>query len=103
VGHWILIAWYTISGANNEGGPVYGSWSGIAGATSAIAAPFVALIFYWHHTCHDSPRCFRWAKYEAAGGMFKYCHRHHPDFNGKRPDREARHRMHREWKAGQQQ
>ncbi|HEV2172900.1 MAG TPA: hypothetical protein VGR71_05000 [Nitrospira sp.] len=80
-GHWI---WYNF-------------WSGWAGSFFVGILSYFFL-FYWHHTCHGSVTCLRWGKYEAAGGLFKLCYRHHPDLAGKRPHHELIHRLHREHK-----
>lgn len=83
-GHW---NWYNLH--SGFGGSIY--------LAAAVGGP----AWYYHRTCHDRPMCLRWGKYEAAGGMFRYCHKHHPEFDylhGKKPTREDRHRMHYEWK-----
>lgn len=78
-GHWI---WYNF-------------WSGVAGSFLIGMIVFL-LTYYLHHTCHNSRWCLRWGKYEAAGGLFKLCYRHHPDLDGVRPHRELIQRLHRE-------
>jgi hypothetical protein len=90
--HWFF--WFT--GARNESGTAYGLLSGAGGAIPDVMLPAGALAWWWHHTCHDSPRCLRWGRYPVAGGLFKTCARHHPDLQGQRPRRELIHRMHRE-------
>jgi hypothetical protein len=78
-GHWI---WYNF-------------WSGVAG--SFLIGLFVfGSTWYFNHTCHDSSRCLRYGRYEAAGGMFKLCRHHHPDLKGTRPHGELIERLHRE-------
>jgi hypothetical protein len=73
----------------------YNFWSGVAGSFLVNMIAVFAL-FYYHRTCQDHPLCLRWGKYPAAGGLFKVCHRHHPDLQGTRPHRELIHRLHRE-------
>jgi hypothetical protein len=93
VGHWIAHWWFTITGSRNEAGAMYGLWSGFGGALPDVMIP-AALGGWWiHHTCHASPRCLRWGKYEAAGGIFRLCHKHHPDLGG-RPDTASITRLH---------
>jgi hypothetical protein len=78
-GHWI---WYNF-------------WSGVAGSF-LVGAVVVGSSWYLNHTCHDSWRCLRYGRYEAAGGMFRLCRHHHPDLKGTRPHRELIARLHRE-------
>ena len=94
--HWLA----THTGSLNTPGtpPIYYFWSGVAGSFLVNIITFL-LIFYVHNTCHDSRRCLRWAKYPAAGGVFKLCRHHHPDLKGERPHRELIRRMHAEHKA----
>jgi hypothetical protein len=63
----------------------------------------------WHiysaHNCHDPEGwlpwgCWRIGKYQAAGGQFKLCYKHHPDHMGKKPTRELIHCLHQEYKNG---
>lgn len=91
---------FVILGNRNEAGGWYGFHSGIGGAAYASMVPALAVLYY-HGTCHDSPWCLRWGKYEAAGGMFKVCRHHHPDLQGTRPHRELIHRLHAEHKERQ--
>jgi hypothetical protein len=73
----------------------YNFWSGIAGSfIIAVVAWFFG--YYIHHTCQDHPWCLRWGKYEAAGGLFKVCHKHHPKMAGQRPHRAMIARLHKE-------
>lgn len=85
-------------GLDNAGGPWYLFWSGVAGSF-LVNITAVFLLFYWHRTCHAG-RCWRLAKFPAAGGMFKVCRHHHPDLKGTRP--QARHIavLHRAWREG---
>jgi hypothetical protein len=98
--HWwahVRNEFFVLLGSRNESGGWYGFNSGAAGAFYMSVVP-AALVFYYQHTCHDSPWCLRWGKYEAAAGMFRLCRHHHPDLAGKRPHRELIHRMHAEHK-----
>lgn len=65
--------------------PMYQLWSGFVPALVIVTLPVGAVTWYYHHTCHARPSCLRWGKYEAAGGMFRLCHRHHPDLAGRKP------------------
>lgn len=80
-GHWI---WYNF-------------WSGWAGSFFVGTIVYFTL-FYWHRTCHHSWKCLRLGKYQAADGLFKLCHLHHPDLEGRRPTGELIARLHREHK-----
>jgi hypothetical protein len=86
-------------GLDDAAGPYYLFWSGIAGSFLVNLATFV-LVWYVHHTCHDSARCLRLGKYPAAGGMFKVCRHHHPDLKGVRPRRAHIAAWHQEWRRG---
>jgi hypothetical protein len=63
----------------------YQLWSGLIPSLVIFGAVGT---FYYQHSCHYHPSCLRWGRYEAGNGMFKFCHKHHPDFGGKRPTRE---------------
>lgn len=75
----------------------YGFWSGVAGSFLTNALAF-GLGLWWKSTCHNSWRCWRHGKYQAAGGTFKLCWRHHPDM-GQRPHSAMIRQLHTEWKA----
>jgi hypothetical protein len=78
-GHWV---WYNF-------------WSGVAGSFLIGMSVFL-VTWYLNHTCHDSWRCLRFGRYEAAGGIFKLCRHHHPDLRGQRPHGELIERLHHE-------
>ena len=86
---------FVLLGSRAEGAGWYGAWSGFFGAIQPTLAG-TAVLIWWHHTCHHSPWCLRWGKYEAAGGIFRLCAVHHPDMQGTRPHRDLIHRLHRE-------
>jgi hypothetical protein len=71
-------AWRII-GSRDPTGAWYGFWSGMGGSLPDIALFTGVTAWYLHHTCHMSPWCLRWGKFEAAGGVFKLCRHHHPD------------------------
>jgi hypothetical protein len=75
--NWLLHAWYAISGANDEGGPVYGSWSGIAGATACFAWVPASIVIYRHHNC-EVHHCWRLGRHQTAAGH-RVCRPHHPE------------------------
>lgn len=101
---WACVTWwphvrnelFVIIGNRNEAGGYYGFWSGFAGGTRTFEYLAIGVLLYWHRTCHYSVSCLRWGKYPAAGGMFRLCHHHHPDMQGKRPGHDLIHRLHRE-------
>lgn len=91
-----LHAWYRFSGANNEGGPTYGTWSGIAGATACFAWIPATFMVYRHLNC-KKPGCLWLGHFPDLRGV-KWCGRHHPDHGGRKPTMELLHRLHREHK-----
>jgi len=78
MGHWLLHLWYMLSGADNEAGPTYGTWSGIAGATACFAWFPAGMLLYRHHNCHE-PWCPRIGRHTVGGTPFRACRRHHPE------------------------
>jgi hypothetical protein len=94
-GHWLQVHTGTI----NESGPYYGFWSGFGsdleefGVLGAIGAGIYQLIKKYN--CHE-PGCWRIGQYQAAGGQFLLCYRHHPDYRGRKPNHELIERLHRE-------
>jgi hypothetical protein len=93
-------AFFAVTGAKDEAGPVYGTWSGFAGGLQVFEWLTLGLLIFWRGTCHASPWCLRHGKYEAAGGMFKLCGRHHPDHEQRRGETRLGmiHRLHHEHK-----
>ena len=95
VGHWLQVHTGTI----NETGPYYGFWSGFGsdltefGIIGAIATGVYQLVRKYN--CHY-PGCWRVGNHPAAGGQFSLCYRHHPDYQGKKPNQELIARLHRE-------
>jgi hypothetical protein len=69
----------------------YGFWSGFGSDLGeyAVVASLVssAVLALRHINCHE-PGCWRVGRYPVAGGEFKMCHIHHPDFGGAHPSRE---------------
>jgi hypothetical protein len=62
---------------------------------------FTAVIVHWRHVnCHEQG-CPRVGRYPIAGGEFRYCGRHHPDWAGKHPSRKHILRRHAEHRAQQ--
>ena len=47
------------------------------------------------YNCHE-PGCWRVGNHPAADGQFSLCYRHHPDYQGKKPNHELIERLHRE-------
>jgi hypothetical protein len=94
-GHWLQVH----TGIVNETGVYYGFWSGFGsdleefGILGAIAAAIYSL--FKKYNCHE-PGCWRIGNHPAAGGQFHLCYRHHPDFQGKKPNHELIERLHRE-------
>lgn len=99
LGHWVVHFFGCDYGAPYGHFVPYNFWSGVAGSflSAALAA---GIAWYLSHTCHDSWRCFRYGRYQAAGGTFRLCRHHHPDMRGQRPHREMISRLHAEWKQG---
>jgi hypothetical protein len=107
VAAWALAAWwpkarnefFVLLGSRNESGGWYGFHSGVGGSLYLSLVPAAFLVWY-HRTCHASPLCLRWGKYEAAGGVFRLCRRHHPDMEGQRPHQDMVREMHEAWREG---
>jgi hypothetical protein len=100
---WHDAIWWWIevhTGTVNESGPFYGFFSGFGsdlGEYAILTALTHGLWMHWRSiNCHDPDDWWRIGKYPAAGGAFKFCHLHHPDFAGEPPTREHMHRKHRE-------
>ena len=95
VGHWLQVH----TGTVNEPGPYYGFWSGFGsdieefGIFGAVGAGIYQLVKKYN--CHE-PGCWRIGQHPAAGGQFLLCYRHHPDYQGRKPDHELIQRLHRE-------
>lgn len=75
---WLLHAYYHVSGADNEGGTAYGSWSGIAGATACFAWIPASAVIYRHNNCHQH-RCWRLGRHPVGDAGIRVCRRHHPE------------------------
>jgi hypothetical protein len=95
VNHWLGVH----TGTLNESGPYYGFWSGFGsdlaefGILGAIATGIYQLVKKYN--CHE-PGCWRVGTYEAAGGQFLLCYRHHPDFRGTKPSHDLIVRLHQQ-------
>jgi hypothetical protein len=74
----------------------YNFWSGVSGSCLTGAGAFI-LSLWLHSTCHYSWKCLRRGKYQAAGGTFRLCWKHHPQM-GVKPHRKMIHDMHDEWR-----
>jgi len=94
-GHWLQVH----TGTVNEPGPYYGFWSGFGsdleefGILGAIAAGIYSLVKKYN--CHE-PGCWRVGNHPTADGQFHLCYRHHPDFQGRKPNHELIERLHRQ-------
>jgi hypothetical protein len=93
--HWLAIQTGTCptrGDCNTGAGPHYEYWSGFGSVfpwslltLGGIASIFVAQIR--HLNCHEHG-CPRIGRFSVAGGEFKYCGKHHPDWKGKHPTRD---------------
>jgi hypothetical protein len=77
----------------------YGFWSGfgsvIPWSLFSMGGIFAGLaVGLRHMNCHE-PRCWRLGKFPLAGGEFKVCGKHNPDFEGTRPVKGEIAAMHR--------
>jgi hypothetical protein len=105
--HWLAIQTGTDYCVNlppkyNEVCQRYGFWSGFGSvipwsllSLGGLLSIFIAQIR--HINCHEKG-CVWIGRYPIAGGEFKYCGKHHPDWKGKHPTREhiiCRHEIHK--------
>lgn len=95
---WLLHIWYVFSGANNETGPVYGSWSGVFGATSVFAFIPTGYVLARKHNCHVH-RCWRLGRHPVDKTPYHVCRKHHPD--PKVREGLKAHHVHRHWADGE--
>jgi hypothetical protein len=84
----------------------YGYWSGFGSvwpwAQLGLGGIVTAVLLHWRHiNCHE-PGCWRVGRYALAGGEFKVCGHHHPDWDGSTPSHEHLVERHRLYKAGRQ-
>lgn len=103
-----VVWWFEVhTGTTNEPGPYYGFWSGFGsdlGEYVLVSGAFSGLwLHYQHLNCHDREGwlpwgCWRIGKYQAAGGQYKLCHKHHPDLMGEHPSRALMHLHHQQHK-----
>lgn len=104
--HWYAYQTGTLCGST---GTHYCYWSGF-GSVFPWSPLTLTGIFGWIamqykvHNCHDPEGwlpwgCWRIGTHQAAGGVYKLCHKHHPDLMGKKITRELihlHHKQHRE-------
>jgi hypothetical protein len=95
--HWVIHFFGCDYGAAYGVWVPYDFWSGVSGSF-LVGVTVFTVTWYVHRTCHDSWKCWRIGRYQAAGGTFKLCRHHHPDMRGQRPGRELIGQLHREWK-----
>lgn len=80
----------------------YGYWSGFGSVFPwvllGLGGVLGVFLTQWRHVnCHEKG-CPWVGRYQIAGGEFRYCGRHHPDWKGKHPTREHiihRHNLHK--------
>lgn len=98
--HWAAYQTGTYCGST---GPRYCYWSGFGSVFPwvmlSMGGIFTGLaVLVRHVNCHE-PGCPWIGKYPIAGGAFKVCGKHHPDWEGKHPPPGHMHEMHRRHKA----
>lgn len=79
----------------------YGFWSGfgsvIPWSLFSLGGIFAGIAVGLRHlNCHE-PGCWRMGKFPLAGGEFKVCGKHNPDFEGKHPPRGKIADLHKEY------
>ena len=95
VGSWLQVH----TGIVNEPGHYYAFWSGFGSDLAelsilgAIATGIYQLVKKYN--CHE-PGCWRVGNHPTADGQFHLCYRHHPDFQGRKPNHELIERLHRQ-------
>jgi hypothetical protein len=98
--HWLAFQTGTICGSTGER---YCYWSGFGSVFPWVFLSAGGILGFlavqWRHVnCHEQG-CWRVGRYPVAGGDFKFCGKHHPDWKGKHPSREhilERHAAHLE-------
>jgi hypothetical protein len=85
---WLAVKTGTRCGSTGES---YCYWSGFGSVmpwSLFVLAPLFSLVLLqWRHlNCHEI-RCARIGRFPVAGGEFRYCGKHHPDWKGRRPSR----------------
>lgn len=70
----------------------YQLWSGLIPSLAILSLIGSAVGLYRHADCR-APRCLRIGHYPDARGV-RWCWRHHPDHDGKRPTTELLHQLH---------
>jgi len=100
LGNWLQVH----LGIVDESGPYYGFWSGFGSDLAEIsilgAVGTAVYQLVKKFNCHQ-PGCWRVGTHPAAGGQFMLCYRHHPDYQGRRPDADLIEKLHREHKERQ--
>jgi len=95
VNHWLAVH----TGIVDETGPYYAFWSGFGSdiAEFGLVGTAVTGVYQLNRkfNCHQRG-CWRIGTHPAAGGQFLLCHRHHPDYQGKKPTRELIEQLHRQ-------
>lgn len=80
--HALLSAWdwlLSLTGANFEGGRVYGFWSGFAGSNIAMLG---GIWLYLRHSNCIKQRCWRVGRHKTAAGH-PVCKHHNPELRGR--------------------
>lgn len=80
----------------------YGWWSGFGSVFPWVligsGGVIGVLILHWRHVNCHKPGCWRVGKYPLAGGEFKVCGLHQPDWKGKHPPEGHIKDAHERWK-----
>lgn len=70
IAHWFWL----FTGARNEGGDIYGLWSGFGGAVPDFLILGGFVTFLRRHNCHQH-RCWRLGRHTVDGSP--WCNHHH--------------------------
>jgi hypothetical protein len=95
---WLAVQTGTRCGAT---GVHYCYWSGFGSVMPwvlfSMGSLFAALVLAFRHVnCHVKG-CPRVGRFPLAGGEFKVCGHHHPDWEGGHPPMRLMHERHRAW------
>ena len=97
---WIALLpddWRGWFGFSSQATQQYAFVSGVGPMVLTALLGSSVLVSFWHHVNCRAPGCLFFGHYPDSRGV-KWCGRHHPEHQGKRPTLEMLHRLHFEHK-----